>query len=122
MDDGDKVAREDQHEHADKERGDVDEQNEEQIKFHRCLADIIGLGIKTHDTCSHLKNDDTDAKDVAQKQTAPDNEHGEPKERVTNHAVAGTQGFEDTNHLSALKDDDKEAANHREACEKNHQA
>ena len=115
------VAGGDKNENADKECGNIDEQENGQVDLHRSLADVVGLRVEPDDAGIFLQQNDAEANDITQQQTLTDDEGWEPEERVADCLVAGSDSLQDTNHLCALKDDDEQSADHREACHTNHQ-
>ena len=121
MDVGDEVAGCDEHEDADEKCRDVEQEDEEKIELNGNSTHIIGVGIEFHDTRVLLQQHEAYAQNVAQEHTLPYHEDGKPEERVANGAVAGSYSLQDANHRCALKNDDEQSANHRDAGYGNHQ-
>ena len=111
----------DENEDTDGECSQIDEDDQRDVEFHRCLTDVVGLGIEGHDARIFLHEHDTESDDVSPDEALSDDEYREPEEGVPDDAVSRADGLQRTDHLRALKDDDEQAADHREACHTDHQ-
>ena len=121
MDARNKVAGTYEYKDADEKRGDVEQHDEQDVQLHWCLADVIGLRVEADNACDILKQYNADSDDVAPEQAAADDEDREPEERAPDGGVACAEGFQHTNHLRALKNDNEQAADHRKARQCHHQ-
>ena len=95
----DEETRNHKHEDAEEEGDNVDKGDEQPVELHRNSAHVIGLGIEFHESREVLQGQQTKSQCIAPQQSAADDEHGKPHERVADGAVARPQGFE---HLSCL--------------------
>ena len=79
------------------------------------------MWIEFHHACIFLQEDDAQTQQIANEQSFSDDKGCKPQEGVANGFVFGTQRLQKTNHLSAFKDDNQQAGNHRKAGNGHHQ-
>ena len=116
------VARSHEGEDGDDERADIDSDDGNRVEEDGDGVDIVGGGIEVDEAPVLFGHEQSQGEDIADEQAAQGDEGGKVEEDGANARVAGTQGFEHTDGLCALEDEDEQAAHHREAGHSHHEA
>ena len=106
---GNQIAWGYQHEDTNQESCDVECYNEQPVEFHWYRTDIVGSRIKFDESCEFLHSDEPESYKIANDESAPNDEGGQPQKRVSDKPVAGTESLENAYHACTLKDDDEQA-------------
>ena len=116
------VARSHEGEDGDDERADIDSDDGNWVEEDRDGVDIVGGSIEVDEAPVLFGHEQSQGEDIADEQAAQGDEGGKVEEDGANARVAGAKGFEHTDGLCALEDEDEQAAHHREAGHGHHEA
>ena len=95
--------------HADEQCGDIEQDDPNPVDLYWYRTDIVGSRIKFDESCEFLHSDEPESYKIANDESAPNDEGGQPQKRVSDKPVAGTESLENAYHACTLKDDDEQA-------------